>query len=83
MLTHDVEARAAAATETYPPETSARTLRIDKLLRRFDLYSIARDAVDVQDEATMRKLRAYAAGVNARLEEIKARPRGRIGARLP
>lgn len=55
----------------------ARTLRIDKLLRRFDLYSIARDAVEVQDEDTMRKLRAYAAGVNARLEEINTSALGR------
>ncbi|WP_240789482.1 penicillin acylase family protein [Pseudooceanicola onchidii] len=55
----------------------ARTLRIDKLLRRLDLYGIARDAVDMQDAETTAKLRAYAAGVNARLDEINSDALGR------
>ncbi|GGE24793.1 penicillin acylase [Primorskyibacter flagellatus] len=54
-----------------------RTLKIDKLLRRFDLYGIAREAVNYQDEETLAKLRAYAAGVNARLEEINTSALGR------
>jgi penicillin amidase len=54
-----------------------RTLKIDKLLRRFDLYGIAREAVNYQDEETLSKLRAYAAGVNARLEEINTSALGR------
>ncbi|WP_086000843.1 penicillin acylase family protein [Pseudooceanicola batsensis] len=55
----------------------ARTLDIDKLLRRFDLYGVAREAVEVQDAETMSKLRAYAAGVNARLDEINTSALGR------
>ena len=55
----------------------ARTLSIDKLLRRFDLYGVARDGVEVQDPETLSKLRAYAAGVNARLEEINTSALGR------
>ncbi len=55
----------------------ARTLQIDKLLRRFDLYTIAREAVEVQDAETIAKLRAYAAGVNARLDEINTEALGR------
>jgi penicillin amidase len=55
----------------------ARTLQIDKLLRRFDLYTIAREAVEVQDAETIAKLRAYAAGVNARLDEINSEALGR------
>ncbi|WP_375172944.1 penicillin acylase family protein [Pseudooceanicola sp.] len=55
----------------------ARTLQIDKLLRRFDLYSIARESVEIQDAETMAKLKAYAGGVNARLEEINTEALGR------
>ncbi|WP_294609874.1 penicillin acylase family protein [uncultured Roseovarius sp.] len=55
----------------------ARTLDIDKVLRRFDLYTLARQSVEVQDEATLAALRAYSAGVNARLTEINASALGR------
>jgi penicillin amidase len=55
----------------------AQTLNIDKLLRRFDLYTIARHAVELQDAETQAKLRAYAAGVNARLDEINSDALGR------
>lgn len=54
-----------------------RTLNIDKVLRRFDLYTLARQSVEVQDEATLAALKAYSAGVNARLAEINASALGR------
>ena len=54
-----------------------RTLSIDKLMRRFDLYGVAREGVERQDAETLAKLRAYAAGVNARLEEINTSALGR------
>ncbi len=55
----------------------AQTIEIDKILRRFDLYRQARDSVDVQDARTRDALSAYAAGVNARLQEINDDARGR------
>lgn len=54
-----------------------RTLNIDKVMRRFDLYTLARQSVEVQDEETLAALKAYAAGVNARLAEINASSLGR------
>ncbi|GAB4300693.1 MAG: hypothetical protein Kow0058_15910 [Roseovarius sp.] len=54
-----------------------RTLEIDKLMRRFGFYAQARDSVDVQDARTRAALRAYAAGVNARIAEINERALGR------
>ncbi|WP_171129762.1 penicillin acylase family protein [Ruegeria sp. HKCCA5014] len=55
----------------------ARTVGIDKLLRRFDLYGLAHRSVEVQDDYTKAALRAYAAGVNARLDEINEMALGR------
>ncbi len=55
----------------------AQTVEIDKFMRRIDLYRHARDSVDVQDARTREALSAYAAGVNARLQEINAEARGR------
>ncbi|SHK74799.1 penicillin amidase [Roseovarius marisflavi] len=55
----------------------ARTLNIDKVLRRFDLYTQARQSVEVQDAQTLAALKAYSAGVNARLAEINASALGR------
>ncbi|CAD0185473.1 Penicillin acylase 2 precursor [Ruegeria sp. THAF57] len=55
----------------------ARTVSIDKLLRRLDLYGLAHRSVDVQDGYTKAALRAYAAGVNARLDEINEMALGR------
>ena len=40
-----------------------RTLPIDRLLRRLDLYGLAVRSVDAQDEGTRVTLGAYAAGV--------------------
>ena len=54
-----------------------RTLNIDKLLRRLDLYGAARASVEMQDSETLIALDAYAAGVNARLEEINSDALGR------
>ncbi len=55
----------------------ARTVEIDKVIRRLELYNLARDSVDVQDKRTQAALAAYAAGVNARLTEINEEARGR------
>ncbi|MEX0319651.1 MAG: penicillin acylase family protein [Ruegeria sp.] len=54
-----------------------RTVRIDKLLRRLDLYRLALQSVEVQDDYTKVALKAYAAGVNARLAEINEKALGR------
>ncbi|MAY85795.1 MAG: penicillin acylase family protein [Pseudooceanicola sp.] len=55
----------------------ARTLPIDRLLRRFDIYRLAMQSVDAQDAETRAALTAYAAGVNTRLQEINHRALGR------
>ncbi|MBU3259670.1 penicillin acylase family protein [Roseovarius sp. PS-C2] len=55
----------------------ARTIEIDKLMRRFGLYDLARRSVAAQDAATQEALTAYAAGVNARLAEINQEALGR------
>ena len=54
-----------------------RTLSIDTLVRRLDLYPLAQRAVEVQDARTRAALEAYAAGVNARLAEINEGALGR------
>ena len=54
-----------------------RTLGIDQLMRRFDIYGAARASVQWQDPATRAALQAYARGVNARLDEINERALGR------
>ncbi|WP_120635586.1 penicillin acylase family protein [Ruegeria sp. EL01] len=54
-----------------------RTVHIDKLLRRLDLYGLAHRSVEVQDDYTKAALRSYAAGVNARLAEINEEALGR------
>ncbi|MEX0348537.1 MAG: penicillin acylase family protein [Paracoccaceae bacterium] len=54
-----------------------RTVKIDRLLRRLDLYRAAQRSVAVQDEETMIALHAYAAGVNARLNQINEESLGR------
>lgn len=55
----------------------ARTVAIDKLLRRFDLYPLAVSSVEVQDARTSAILKAYAAGVNARIAEVNRDALGR------
>ncbi|MBU1837795.1 MAG: penicillin acylase family protein, partial [Alphaproteobacteria bacterium] len=54
-----------------------RTLKIDMLMRRLDLYSLAVSSVKAQDAPTTAALTAYAAGVNAWLDEINTGSRGR------
>ncbi len=54
-----------------------RTVRIDRLLRRLDLYRLAQQSVSVQTDYTQAALQAYSAGVNARLAEINEEALGR------
>ncbi len=54
-----------------------RTVGIDEVLRRFDIYSLAVSSVDAQDDQTKSALTAYSAGVNAWLNEVNAGARGR------
>ncbi|MEQ6247972.1 penicillin acylase family protein [Sulfitobacter sp. HNIBRBA3233] len=55
----------------------AATLEVDKLLRRFDLYALSVASVEALDERTQAALRAYSAGVNARLDQINGQALGR------
>ncbi len=54
-----------------------RTFAADDLMRRLDLYPLAVSAVPAQTPYAQAALEAYAAGVNAWLEEINAGARGR------
>ncbi|WP_283644576.1 penicillin acylase family protein [Marinovum algicola] len=54
-----------------------RTLSTDTLMRRLDLYPRATRSVAAQDDRTLAALTAYAAGVNARLDEINRSALGR------
>ncbi|WP_432450155.1 penicillin acylase family protein [Aliiroseovarius marinus] len=54
-----------------------RTLKVDELMRRLDIYGLARGAVKYQDAETMRVLEAYSSGVNAYLARINAEALGR------
>ena len=54
-----------------------RTLKIDELMRRLDLYTLALSSVDAQDDQTKRALTAYAAGVNAWIEQVNKNALGR------
>lgn len=53
------------------------TVHIDELLRRLDLYEVSQASVAVQDARTTAVLEAYAAGVNAWIEEVNRGARGR------
>lgn len=55
----------------------ARTLNIDKLLRRLDIYGHAQRSVSAQDDYTRMALDAYAAGVNAWLRRVNEEALGR------
>ncbi len=70
MLRRTVQGRLS---EVFGP----RTVAIDKTLRRFGLYRLARESVADQDDQTRAALDAYAAGVNARLSEINTEALGR------
>ena len=54
-----------------------RTVRIDEILRRYDLYGLALQSVEAQDAPTRRALGAYANGVNAWIGQINSGARGR------
>ena len=54
-----------------------RTLSIDRLLRRLDLYRLAQQSLDAQTPKAHAALAAYAKGVNARLIEINDKALGR------
>ncbi|THD74963.1 penicillin acylase family protein [Thalassobius vesicularis] len=54
-----------------------RTVEIDKLMRRYDLYALAQKSVGAQDARTLAALTAYAAGVNARITEVNTDALGR------
>jgi penicillin G amidase len=54
-----------------------RTVAIDSLVRRLDLYRLSVESVASQDAATQSALEAYAAGVNSRLDQINAEALGR------
>lgn len=53
------------------------TVNTDRLLRRFDLYTLAVQSVQALDPKTRAALDAYAAGVNARLDQINEEALGR------
>lgn len=55
----------------------ARTVKIDELLRRLDIYTLAQQSVAAQDARTKAVLDAYAAGVNAWITQVNAGARGR------
>lgn len=54
-----------------------RTVKIDELMRRFDLYTLAQSSVEAQDAETRSALEAYSAGVNAWINEVNRGARGR------
>ena len=55
----------------------ARTVKLDELMRRLDLYSLAAASVPAQDEQTRIALEAYARGVNEWISVVNAESRGR------
>ncbi|MCK8462312.1 penicillin acylase family protein [Aliiroseovarius sp. S1339] len=54
-----------------------RTLQVDELMRRLDLYSLSKAAVAVQDDDTKAALKAYSSGVNAYLSRVNSDALGR------
>ncbi|MDQ2065434.1 penicillin acylase family protein [Xinfangfangia sp. CPCC 101601] len=54
-----------------------RTLPVDELMRRLDLYPLALQSVKAQDAQTLNALQAYSDGVNAWIGEVNAGARGR------
>ncbi|WP_193141178.1 MULTISPECIES: penicillin acylase family protein [unclassified Meridianimarinicoccus] len=54
-----------------------RTLKIDETLRRLDIYRLAVQSQAIQDDATLAALDAYAAGVNAWIDQVNTGARGR------
>lgn len=54
-----------------------RTLRIDELLRRLDIYGLSVKSVSALDAPTLRAATAYSAGINAWLEQVNKGALGR------
>ena len=54
-----------------------RTVRIDELLRRLDLYNLAVQSESAQSPQTLEALEAYSAGVNAWLAQVNEGAKGR------
>ena len=55
----------------------SRTVKIDELLRRLDIYTLSLSSVAAQDEPTKAALVAYAAGVNAWIGQVNEQALGR------
>ncbi|MEP3297269.1 MAG: penicillin acylase family protein [Pseudoruegeria sp.] len=55
----------------------SRTVNIDSLMRRLDIYPLSVKSVDVQDTETLAALDAYSAGVNAWLNTVNQEALGR------
>ena len=55
----------------------SRTLKIDETLRRLDLYRLAMESLPAQDAETRAALDAYAAGVNAWIDQVNKGALGR------
>jgi len=53
------------------------TVEIDSFVRRLDIYRLSVQSVEALDEQSTAALNAYAAGVNARLDQINAEALGR------
>lgn len=54
-----------------------RTVKIDELMRRLDIYTLAQQSVVVQDKRTTAALEAYSNGVNAWINQVNLGARGR------
>ncbi|MEE9428374.1 MAG: penicillin acylase family protein [Paracoccaceae bacterium] len=54
-----------------------RTVSVDELLRRLDIYRLSVSSVQALDEQTMEALTAYSAGVNAWLSQVNLGSLGR------
>ena len=54
-----------------------RTVRIDELIRRYDLYALSVRSVDALDDYSTAALEAYSDGINAWLREVNEGARGR------
>lgn len=55
----------------------SRTLDTDLFVRRLDLYGLSQRSVAVQSAEALQSLKAYSAGVNARIQEINEEALGR------
>ena len=54
-----------------------KTLQLDELVRRLDIYNLARLSLKHQTEQTKSILKAYSNGINARVSEINTKALGR------